>query len=449
MLEIVRKTIAENTMLRKDDKILVALSGGCDSVALSLSLMKLGYNIAVAHVNHSIRATAERDENFVVDFATKYNIPFHITKIDVPKIAENMKISVETAGRNVRYEFFENVCLEYGYNKIAVAHNLNDTCETFLMNLMRGTGIKGLCGIPKVRGNIVRPLIDVPRSAIEQFVKSHNEEYVEDETNMLTEYTRNKIRHNVIPLLTEINPKFMENVSKTSKILAEDSEFITKCAEDNVEKKKNYSIISRDKFLLLEDALKREALIIAYKNVAGTTKDFEKKHIDYIIETIKNKQHGNVIDLCFGVSCYIRYGNIVFEKNNKISDYEYNLDINGEIIINEAGLKIKSSIISKNEIDYDIPDTEYFDCDKIEFPIIVRNRKSGDRIVPLGLNVSKKVKEIFINEKIETKIRNIMPLFVSREIFWIYGVKRSNDYKVEDSTVNVLMIKGEKINDIL
>ena len=442
MLEIVRKTIAENNMLSKDDKILVALSGGCDSISLSLSLMELGYNIAVAHVNHCIRDTAERDENFVVDFATKYNIPFHITKINVPEMAKTLKISEESAGRKARYDFFEQICSEYGYNKIAVAHNLNDTCETFLMNLMRGTGIKGLCGIPKVRGKIVRPLIEVPRLVAEQFVKSRNEEYVEDETNMLTEYTRNKVRHNIIPEFLEINPKFMENLSRTAKILSEDSEFITKCAEDNVEKKKNFSMISKEKFILLEDALKREALMIAYTNAAGTNKDFEKKHIDYIIETVKNKEHGNIIDLCFGVSCHIKYGKIIFEKNSKTSDYEYNLNVNGEIIIDEADLKISARIIDKSGIDYNIPCCEYFDYDKIGTDIVVRNRKTGDRIVPFGTDYSKKVKEILINQKIEAKQRNILPLFVTDRIFWIYNVKRSNDYKVDDNTVNVLMIQG-------
>ena len=442
MLDIVKKTIAENNMLNINDRVLVALSGGCDSVCLSLALMELGYNIAVAHVNHSIRDCAERDENFVIDFATRYGVPFHITKINVPEMAKNLKISEETAGRKARYDFFEQVCEEYGYNKIAVAHNLNDTCETFLMNLMRGSGIKGLCGIPKVRGKIIRPLIDVPRYKAEIFVKSKEEEYVEDETNMLTEYTRNKIRHNVLPALMDINPKFMENLSKTAKILSEDSEFITKCAEDNVEKKKNSAVIAKDKFVLLEDALKREALMIAYTHVAGTNKDFEKKHIDYIIDTVKNKEHGSIIDLCFGVSCHVRYGNIVFEKNRKSGDYEYNIELNGEVVIEEAEIKIISKIIDKSEIDYKIPCCEYFDYDKIKSRIIIRNRKSGDRIVPFGSEYSKKVKEILIDNKIEVKKRDVLPLFEADKIFWIYNTKRSDDYRVDENTVNVLMIRG-------
>ncbi len=447
MLEIVKNTISQNNMLGANDKVLVALSGGCDSICLSLVLMELGYNIAVAHVNHSIRQTASRDENFVMEFASRYNIPYHITKINIPEIAKQTKTSEETAGRTARYEFFEKICDEYGYTKIAVAHNLNDVCETFLMNVLRGSGIKGLCSIPKVRGRVIRPLINVSRQMLEQYVHSKGEEYVEDETNMLTEYTRNKIRHNVMPRLYEINPSFMKNMLRTVEILTEYSEYITNNAQNVVEKKKGISVIDKSRFMLLEKSLKQEALMIAYENAAGTNKDFEKKHIDYIIETVKNKEHGNIIDLCFNVSCNLKYGKIYFEKRASFVDYEYILSVPGELIIPEANIKFLAKLITKSEIDYNKKNCEYFDYDKIRAPVKVRNRKTGDKMVPFGMSAYKKVKDILINHKITVDKRNTLPVFEADELFWIYGVKRSEKYKIDKSSTNILLIEGEKLQN--
>lgn len=445
MLETVKNTIAENNMLTKNDKVLVALSGGCDSISLCLVLMELGYDIGVAHMNHSIRDTASRDETFVTDFATRYNINYHIKKVDVPSLAKKMKVSLETAGRRARYDFFEEVCKEYGYTKIAIAHNLNDNCETFIMNLSRGSGIKGLSGIPKVRGKIIRPLLEVSRAQLEDYVHIKEEEFVEDETNFMADCTRNKIRLEVVPALIKLNPNFMKNLSRTINILNEDSKFITKSAEKIVEIKKDSSIIDKESFILMEESLKRESLKIAYKNAAGTTKDFEKRHIDYIISIVKDKEHGKIIDLCFGVSCSMKYGKIVFEKKSHPSDYEYLLPICGEVEVKEANIKFKTSIIHKNEIDYSKNNCEYFDYDKISGKIKIRNRRNGDRITPFGFRFAKKVKDILIDNKVEASQRSLIPIFATDDIMWVYGVKRSDKYKVDKDSVNILKIQGEDI----
>ncbi|MBR4030614.1 MAG: tRNA lysidine(34) synthetase TilS, partial [Clostridia bacterium] len=178
-LEKIEDTIKKYQMFSLKDKILVAFSGGCDSVCLALCLNKLGYNIALAHVNHGIRKTADNDEKFCVEFAKKLNIPIFISKPDVTKYALDNKISVETAGRILRYEFFYSL---NEYNYIATAHHKNDLAETVLQHLVRGTGCKGLTGIIPVRDNIVRPLIELDRAEIEDIVSSLNEEYCTDST---------------------------------------------------------------------------------------------------------------------------------------------------------------------------------------------------------------------------------------------------------------------------
>ena len=234
MLNKVKKTIADNNMFSAGDKVLVALSGGCDSVCLCLVLKELNIDFAVAHLNHSIRTEADSDEEFCREFAKQLNVDFYTEKKDIPKIAKEEGVSQEVAGRNARYDFFNKLCKEKNFSKIAVAHNLNDNAETVILNLLRGSGLKGLCGIPKTRDKIIRPLIDVSRSEIEEFVKNKGQEFVTDKTNFSNDYTRNKIRNNVIDKLIEINPNALSNISKTTEILSKDDLFFDEASEKYV-----------------------------------------------------------------------------------------------------------------------------------------------------------------------------------------------------------------------
>jgi len=234
MLSKVKKTIEENSMLCSSDNVLVALSGGCDSVCLCLVLKQLGVKFSVAHVNHMIRTEADSDEEFCKNLADSLAVDFYSEKVNIPKISEESGISEEVAGRNARYSFFERLCKEKDFTKIAVAHNLNDNAETVLLNLIRGSGLKGLCGIPKTRGKIIRPLIEISRAEIEVFVENCGQKYVTDKTNFSDDYTRNKIRNNVIGKLLEINPSALNNISKTSDILTSDEEYFEKQAVELV-----------------------------------------------------------------------------------------------------------------------------------------------------------------------------------------------------------------------
>ena len=401
MLKNVLNTIAEYNLLEKSDRVLVALSGGCDSVCLCLVLKELGYSVSVAHLNHNIRQEAQRDEDFVKAFAERHNFKCYIKSVKVAEIAEREKISLESAGRNARYSFFEELCREYSYNKIAVAHNKNDNCETFLLNLVRGSGLKGLTGIPVKRGNIVRPLINSERKDIEEFVSQKGESYVTDKTNFENDYTRNKIRNIIIPKLIEINENFTEGISNTSKIVGECLEYIDGQALELVEFEKEGAIIKAERLLKAPRTVASRALMLAYGHAAGTAKDFEKRHINAIYGFIGEKSHGKIADLCFDTECVCEYGSIIFRKKKKIKNYEYKLAPNGKIYIGELGLTIESLIVDKSFKKE--KNCQYFDLDMIKGDITVRNRKDGDRIIPFKMNSEKKLKEIMINKKISKR----------------------------------------------
>ena len=443
MLDKVKKTISDNDMLNAEDKILVALSGGCDSVCLCLALKQLGFEFAVAHVNHCIREEADLDQSFCETFAGKIGVEIFVKKIDVPSVAQQRGVSLELAGRDTRYDFFESLCCKYGFTKIAVAHNLDDNAETVLLNLVRGSGIKGLCGIPKTRGKIIRPLIDVSRGEIEEFVRLNSQDFVTDKTNFSEDYSRNKIRGSVIPKLLEINPKALENIAKTSFVLTQDDVYLDKLSEKFASFHDECAYIEKEKFALLEDAVKARVLLKAYTFVAGTGKDFEKKHIDYIIQNFERK-NGTIIDLCFGVKCRSEYDYIIFEKRVTEADYSYILPLNGEVYVKEAGIKFTSEVVSKSQIEFS-ENTQLFDFSDLTEKIVIRSRKNGDKMIPFGKNSEVKVKDILIKDKVPLNIRKNLPIIECKDILWLYGVRRSELYKITEKTEKVLVVKGEKV----
>ena len=444
MLDKVKKTISDNNMVSDDDKLLVALSGGCDSVCLCLVLKELKIPFVVAHLNHSIRDEADADEEFCRNFAKKIGVDFYSEKVDIPLIAKQDGISEELAGRNARYDLFYRLCKENSFTKIAVAHNLNDNAETVILNLLRGSGLKGLCGIPKTRDNIIRPLIDVSREEIEKYVESKKQDFVTDKTNFSDDYTRNKVRNNVINKLIEINPAALSNISKTTEILTSDDMYFEKVAGKYVYFEGDCAYIKINEFESLDCSIQARVLSKAYTYVAKTGKDFEKKHIEYIIKNY-NKVHGDIIHLCFDVVCRSEYGNIVFEKKNEKKVYSYTLPISGEVYVKEAGIRFISEIVPKNQVKK-IKNAEFFDLELAKKVIIIRSRIEGDKMIPFGHKTSVKIKDILIKNKIPVRDRNVIPVIEADEIIWLYGVKRSDCYKISENNDKVLMIKGEMTN---
>lgn len=305
MINKVEQTIKKYNLINKNDKIVIGVSGGPDSMCLLNILYnlkdKLGISIVVAHINHMIRKEAEEETRYVEDFCEKIGVPCYVKRINVIQKATDEKIGTEEAGRKARYDFFEEVCIKVGANKIATAHNANDNAETILMNIFRGTGIQGLKGIEPIReGKFIRPIIECERTEIENYCQYNNLNPKIDLSNFENEYTRNKIRNIIIPeIKKEFNPNIISALNKLSVLAKQENEFIEKYIDELVESKLDIQYINKEsneriicgyvcinlkKFNSLEYFLKSKVILKLIQKVLGTTQGIEKIHVDDIIK---------------------------------------------------------------------------------------------------------------------------------------------------------------------
>ena len=318
-------TIKKFNMIDENDLIVVAVSGGPDSMALLNALLNfkemLKFNIVVAHVNHMIRAVADEETTYVKEFCDKNNIQCFIKKIDVVKKAELEKISTEEAGRNARYEFFDEVFKINNATKIAIAHNANDNAETVIMNIIRGTGVSGLKGIEPVRDNkYIRPLIDVKRAEIEAYCEEKNLNPKYDESNNENIYTRNKVRNLLIPYLKkEFNPSIVDAINRLSDLAGQENDYIEQTVNgffDKICEIKNDEIIvlNLKKFNLLDNFIKSKILLLSVHNLFNTTKGVEKKHIEDVIKLCEKNVGNKYLTPNKNLKIAVNKGKIVISK---------------------------------------------------------------------------------------------------------------------------------------
>ena len=296
--EKVRKTIREYNLIEKNDSIVVGVSGGPDSMTLLSILLKLkeefNLKIYVAHVNHMLRENAIKDEEYVKEFCEKNNIEIFIKKANISEIAQKEKIGLEEAGRNVRYNFFEEVLKNTESNKIAIAHNLNDKVETIIMNTLRGSGVSGLKGIEAKRKKYIRPLIEIERYEIEKYCIENKINPRHDESNDENTYTRNKIRNIVIPYIkNEFNPNIIKTLNRLSEIIKEEDEYVQSETEKIFKEilltdEKNKIEFDPRKFNEQEKVIQKNLILLAIKKVNGSTQGIEKVNIDDIIKLCNN-----------------------------------------------------------------------------------------------------------------------------------------------------------------
>lgn len=296
--EKVRKTIREYNLIEKNDSIVVGESGGPDSMTLLSILLKLkeefNLKIYVAHVNHMLRENAIKDEEYVKEFCKKNNIEIFIKKANISEIAQKEKIGLEEAGRNVRYNFFEEVLKNTESNKIAIAHNLNDKVETIIMNTLRGSGVSGLKGIEAKRKKYIRPLIEIERYEIEKYCIENEINPRHDESNDDNTYTRNKIRNIIIPYIrNEFNPNIIKTLNRLSEIIKEEDEYVQSETEKIFKEilltdEKNKIEFDPRKFNEQEKVIQKNLILLAIKKVKGSTQGIEKVNIDDIIKLCNN-----------------------------------------------------------------------------------------------------------------------------------------------------------------
>lgn len=458
MIDKVINTIYENNMFIKGDKVIVAVSGGPDSMCLLNILYRLkdelGISLAVAHVNHGLRGEeADEDEAYVKKFCDSIKVEYYSIKIDIYKISKEKGISCESAGRESRYEFFEDVRKKINAQKIALAHNANDQAETVLMRIIRGTGLDGLIGIKPVRdGKFVRPLINSTRDEIEEYCRVNDISCRIDKTNFENIYTRNKIRLELLPYIKEnFNKDIIGTLIRLSNIIEKDNEFIEQVSE---EKYKKYCENNSEKVIIYSRAFREPEAIVtriirrAYNDLKGNLYDLEKIHIYDIINIQKNST-GKKIMLKGGIEASNNYGDIQIYKFKAQDSTNIKKQYNLELGTNEAlefSLKVSLRKIDKEE-KVSLKNNnliKFFDYDKIKNNILLRYRREGDRFNPFGMKGSKKLKDIFIDMKIPKEERDKIPLVCfGDEIAWIVGYKVSDRFKVDKETKNILEIKFE------
>ena len=434
----VREYMKQYQMAETGDGILAAVSGGADSVCLLLLLKEfsetMGIHLAAFHLNHGLRgAEADRDEKYVRDLCETLDVPLAVVHENVAQYAREHGLSEEEAGRTLRYSHLDRVAKELNFNKIATAHHKDDDVETVLMNLFRGSGLRGLGGIQPVRGNIIRPLLCLTRDEIEEYLNKKGITWCEDSTNRELVYARNKVRNALVPWLKEnVNLQVGEHILKTAALAAQADEYFALQVEMIL--REDRTRISTAVFDAQPDIMKTYLVRRMIAEAAGSEKDISARHIEAVCE-LNGPGGGTEINLPYGLKA--------------VRGYEF-LEIrhveSGSFMAENSNISVHTQVFPWKK-ETEIPKNQYtkwFDYDKIKGTLTVRFRESGD-FITIGDGKTKKLKRFFIDEKVPEEIRDKIPLVADgNHILWIVGYRISDYYKLSDTTRTVLEVRVDK-----
>lgn len=441
MLNEFKRFIAVNNLVTAEDKILVAVSGGIDSMVMTHLFLELGYNIGLAHCNFSLRGReSDSDEKLVSKYASDHNIQFFSIRFETKKYAGNKGISVQMAARELRYSWFEEIRVNNEFDSVAVAHNLNDNIETLIINLVRGTGLTGLTGMRPRNNNIIRPLLFATREEIMSYCKENQIIYREDKSNAETLYTRNKIRHRVLPVLKEINPSIELTLSETAERFAgiNDivSEYIHRLRDKITEGKED--IISFN-ISLLRPHLKNMTIVYELFKPFGVT----NMQLNDLVKVINGKTGGKI---------YTETHRLLKNRKEIIVSPEQSKNDISYFIKKINGLSTVPGIISAEYVNisdsFEIQTDQSVACidaEKITFPVNIRKWKPGDNFIPLGMKQKKKLSDYFIDNKYSILEKENKYILESEgKIAWIIGDRIDNRFRITRSTKRALIIKSAK-----
>ena len=459
--------IEENQMFEKGDGVLVGLSGGADSVCLFLILLMLRetYDIKLmaVHLNHMIReGDADKDQVFVERLAAENGVKCISISRDISQLAKENGISEEEAGRVARYQVFANALVDYDFQKVAVAHNANDQAETVLFHLARGTGLKGMTGIPPVRDGIVRPLLCLSREEIERCLELLGQEYCTDITNEEDKYTRNRIRHYILPELeTKVNAATVAHIGAVSNDLREIQAYLDKMTEihytELVERKEHRLQIRIDKLLELDIVLQRRILRRMLEEIVGKLKDIQICHIQMLL-ALCNMETGKQISLPYKLTAEREYDYLV------INGEDYNLSLRGNssvvmltgmkgrLVFQKQGFALNYEVCEGSMPDgenLENPYAKWFDYDKIKNTVFIRKPLSSDFLQISTDGHSKRLRRYFIDEKIPRKDRDsLLVMADGSHVMWVIGKGRTSEkYRVGADTRPILKCTYETIEE--
>ena len=437
-LKIFLDYIGKYDLFDKNETILLAVSGGRDSMAMVNLFHLAGFKIAIAHCNFHLREDESvRDEQFVRNAALNLNIPIHIAHFETAAYAEEHKISIQMAARELRYDFFDDLCTEFGYTKIAIAHHQNDAIETVLLNLIRGTGIAGLHGIKNTRNKIVRPLLCFTRDEIDSFVKTQNIDFVEDSSNASDKYARNKIRLKIVPEMEKINPSLNETLRKNISYFADLEEFVG-------------SEVEKYKSALLEKDSK--GLKIRISRIT----DLKSKN--FILSEILMPYGFNVTtiqDLLDAINRNSISGKKFLSDSHQIlldREYLFLQKISEQEIQSESKIGIETQLVKfndfvihinkenhKTEFDFSDKNKCYVDNERLVYPLVLRYWETADKFMPFGMQGFKKLSDFFIQEKVPVHHKKNIPILVNGDgkIIWICGHRSDNRFKIGNETKKI------------
>ena len=430
----------QKNIFSRNDKILLAVSGGIDSVVMLDIFIKAKYNIAAAHCNFQLRGKeSDGDEAFVENLCSKAGVKLYKTRFMTAEYATDKGVSIQMAARDLRFEWLAKIKEEENFDLVATGHNLNDSIETILINLTRGTGINGLTGISPRSGYTIRPILFATRQMIREYAINNNIAYREDSTNIQTKYTRNKIRHNVIPVLEQINPSVLHSIDDASEYL-------------------------KSAYIIYEQAIasKRQEIIeYSGKTVSVKTSELRllKPAETWVYELFKDwnfgkQQVGDIIQLINADTGKQLFSNshILTKDRDRIIITPLNTEEGKVITINSADDLRNNVIIEsykilprKNLNISNDPAYAYLDANLIQYPLTIRRWKEGDYFYPLGMQGRKKISDLLIDMKMPLPEKdNIYILEMNGKIIWIIGLRIDDRFKVTESTVEVLIIRKRK-----
>lgn len=439
--------IKKYELVEKNDTIIIGASGGPDSQFLIYLFNQIkeeyNLNIILAHLNHLHRKEASFDEHLVKETGQKLGMKVEVKRASMDDFAKANKISAEDAGRRLRYDFFNQLANGNKNSKIAIAHNMDDQAETMLFRMIRGTGLDGLAAMDYKNGRIIRPILSFKKSEILSYLEENNIDYAIDATNLENDYTRNYIRNEIFPSLEQINSNVKSNFFNLSDLVKNDLEIIDEIIEDIY---KSIALSEADTYIKFDIkgfenlSYNKKSRIIrkAIFKLKGEIKDLSRENVDEFIRLVDLDTGKKIIkdDIIFRKN-YQSY-DLEINKNKKLSDNILSLELGQEINFNEYRIRA-DKVFKKSSNDKNIG---YFDLDKISFPLAVRTRRNGDRFKPLGMSHNKKLKDFFIDQKVDKNIRNEVPIILSNdEIIWITGYRISEDYKVNSNTKSILKIE--------
>ena len=457
LIEKALATITRHNMLQKDATVLVGLSGGPDSVCLTLIMARLKERLGLKaihtmYIDHGLRPTETPAEiAFCRALSERLGMEFHTDAVDVVGHAKATGLGKQEAARALRYDAFRSVLIKIGGERLALGHNQDDQCETFFMRAIRGSGAKGLTGIPPVRNHVMRPLIETPRAEIEAFLNSEGEGFVTDSSNEQDVYLRNRIRSSLIPLVKELNPNILDTITRTTDILNEEERYffvqVTKKLMTLITRKSDQAIeMFFIPFESMDLAIARRVLRRAIDETASLRR-IGLEHIDDILRLVRTGKSGDSIDLPGGIKAYKKYSTFVITSEEHTKLGVYTLAEGSSVKLAETGQSISARVIDKKALEEMPPPSGLracvLDADRLDWPLTIRPRKDGDHFQPMGMGHGKKLQDFLTDLKVPRVERDSVPIVCSAdgEIAWVAGYRADERFRPTESTTRYVMLE--------